>query len=259
MTIQGIDVSKWNGDIDWSLVAAFGIKFAMIRIGYGAQKGGFTKDPTFEANIISANLVGISTGVYLYSYARSPEAAAIEAEKMIQVLDKYRTLVTYPVVYDIEEKNQAALGKSVCTAMCNAFCDRVRAAGYKPMVYANNGWLTGYLYADQLRADVWLALWRNTDTYKGTHTMWQYSASGSVAGIAGDVDMDFSYVDYAEKPKEKEEPAEWAKEAFEWAKKNGIIFGDGEGHYGLSESCSVERLLVFLNRLYKLMNEDDGK
>lgn len=256
--ILGIDVSKWNGDIDWGLVAAYGVKFAMIRAATGSWDGAtIKKDPTFAANVIGATNAGIKIGVYLYSYARSPEAARGEADLLLPFIEPYRNLISYPVVYDIEEKGQAALGKSVCTAMCNEFCDRIRGAGFLPMVYANQGWLKDYLYTDEIRADIWLALWKKSDTYPGSHTMWQYSASGSVPGINGDVDMDFAYKDYAALVDDI--PSDWALPAFEWATRNGIVKGDGEGHYGLKDPPTLERLVVFLYRMYNLLATDDGK
>ena len=224
---RGIDVSKWNGVIDWPAVAAAGIGFAMIRAGVGAAKGGFTQDPRFAANIRGAHAAGLRVGVYLYSYARSPSAARAEAAGLLAAVEPYRGLISYPVSYDIEEDAQALLGKETCTALCAAFCAAVREAGFVPMVYASAHWLTHSLDPAALEAAgtaVWLAEWRGTKTYTGPHALWQYTDSGSVPGIAGHVDMDLSYADW---PRDAAADAAdpWARAAWTAAKAAGLLDG----------------------------------
>ena len=222
--MRGIDVSKWNGEIDWEAAARSGIRFAMVRAGVGAAKGGFTRDPYLHANLTGACAAGLHTGVYLYSYARSPEAALAEASGLLAAIEPYRRQIVFPVCYDIEEDAQAALGKEVCTAMCAAFCDAVRAAGYRPMVYANADWLENRLDPEAIDADIWLAEWRRERTYAGPHTMWQYTDAGSVPGIAGHVDLDLCRVDYAaQRPPEPADP--WAADAWTAACAAGLLDG----------------------------------
>ena len=221
--MKGIDVSKWNGSIDWQAVARSGIGFAMIRAGTGAAKGGFTRDPCLHANLTGAADAGLAVGVYLYSYARSPEAALAEAAGLLAAIEPYRDRIRLPVCYDIEEDAQAALGKAACTALCAAFCGAVRAAGYRPMVYASAHWLQSLLDTASLDADIWLAQWSREKTYTGPHAMWQYTDSGSVPGIAGHVDLDIAYADYAALTPEPADP--WARDARAAAQARGLLDG----------------------------------
>ena len=242
MTLHGVDVSKWNGKINWEALAKAGVRFAFVRAGTGMAKGGFTLDGKFAVNVNGAHAAGVAVGVYLYSYARSVEAARIEAEKMLAAIAAYREKITWPVVYDIEEDTQAALGASVCTAMCNAFCDAVREAGYTPMVYCNVNWYKNHLLPNNIHADFWIARWSSMEPEGIPYTIWQYTDSGSVAGINGNVDMDISKVDYEKMPENAEdldqllpdEPPEpepkdeadgWAADAWRDAFVKGVMDG----------------------------------
>lgn len=197
MELNGIDVSKWNGVIQWPAVAASGIRFAMIRAAYGAKTGGATLDPRFPANIAGATAAGISAGVYLYSYALSVREAISEADALIRLLEPYRAQITFPVACDIEELTQAVLGRTVLTRMANAFADRIRAAGYTPLIYSNLNWLTNFFTPADFTADVWLAQWAKKPSYTGSYVMWQRTDRGSVPGITGNVDLNIAYVDFA--------------------------------------------------------------
>ena len=193
MELRGIDVSEHNGAVEWGKVE--GVEFVMLRLGTGA--GGFTLDRRFSKNAAGARAAGLRVGAYVYSYARSVEGAAREAEHAVRALEPHRSAITFPVAYDIEETAQAALGKRVCTDMCRAFCAVIEEAGYRPMVYANKNWLQNHLYAGELGADVWLAHYTKRTDYAGAHTIWQHSDRGRVPGIAGRVDLNIAYRDYA--------------------------------------------------------------
>ena len=122
-TVKGIDVSKWQGEIDWNKVKADGIKFAMIRLGYGSADGNSCGlDGYFEKNVSNALKAGINIGCYFYSYATSVAAAKKEAAYVVNVLQKYKGVFTYPVAFDLEDKTQQGLGKTVLTDMviCSA-------------------------------------------------------------------------------------------------------------------------------------------
>lgn len=196
--IRGIDVSKWQGEIDWKKVKAAGIKFAMIRLGYGSSKGdacGF--DGYFEKNVKNAIAAGIDIGCYFYSYATSVAAAKKEAAYVINVLQKYKGVFTYPVAFDLEDKTQQGLGKQVLTDMVIAFGDAIEKAGFYCSLYSNPSWMKSYLDADRVkRFDLWLAHWTDKTNYAGAYGMWQNSSSGKVNGINGNVDTDFAYKDY---------------------------------------------------------------
>jgi len=195
--MKGIDVSKWNGKVDWVRVRNDGIQFAMIKACSGSNRGAYSTDPTFDYNIRGAAAAGIPCGVYLYSYAKSVDAAVGEANYLVGVLTAYRKFITLPVVYDIEDNSQVGLGRATLTAMTKAFCDVIRSAGYKPMFYTSKSWLVSYIDASKVDADVWLAQWTSKPTWSGTYTMWQYTDNGTVAGISGAVDMNICYKDYA--------------------------------------------------------------
>lgn len=259
--INGIDVSKWQGNISWPDVAADGIKFAMIRLGYGSQNGG-TMDPKFQQNVEGARNAGIDVGVYFYGTAVTEEAARAEAQFVLSALTPYRGKIAYPVAYDTEDSSQGALSKSALTAVVSSFCNTIREGNWYPMFYTSRSWLGNKLYPAKIDADVWLAQWAEQATYEGAYGIWQHSDSGSVKGISGNVDLDIAYVDYAEKIRTEDfngyaesDPyagvPEWARESVQWAVENGILRGSPEGLM-LNAACTRMEMCVFLKRLYDL-------
>ncbi len=217
---KGIDISKWNGKVDWKAVAASGVRFVMIRAAFGGKNGGCTEDPTFKRNIAGATEAGLRAGAYLYSYAMGVNAAVSEANALVKLLEPHRKRITFPVAYDCEETAQTALGKTVLTAMANAFCEQVKTAGYLAMVYANPNWLNNYYNAGELTSPVWLAQWTKTPTWKGTYDIWQHSDSGTVPGIAGNVDLNVAYTMFEPK-------ARTTEEAIDTLGKKGLINSPG--------------------------------
>ena len=197
-TINGIDISKWQGDIDWQKVKVAGIKFAMIRLGYGSADGSTCGlDGYFEKNVANAVKAGVDIGCYFYSYATSVAAAKKEAAYVISVLQKYKGVFTYPVAFDLEDKTQQGLGKTVLTDMVIAFGDAIEKAGFYCSLYSNLDWLKNRLDDSRLkRFDHWLAQWASAPTYDGAFGMWQNSSKDSVNGISGNVDTDIAYKDY---------------------------------------------------------------
>ena len=196
--VKGIDVSKWQGKIDWAKVKAAGIKFAMIRLGYGSSDGkSCGVDGCFEQHVRNAVAAGVDIGCYFYSYATSVAAAEKEAEYVVSVLKKYKGTFTYPVAFDLEDGTQQGLGKKVLTDMVIAFGDKIEKSGFYASLYSNLNWLTNYLDDSRLtRFDHWVAQWSSACTYKGAYGMWQSSSTGSVSGISGNVDTDTAYKDY---------------------------------------------------------------
>ena len=195
---KGIDVSKWQGDIDWGKVKAAGIQFAMVRLGYGSADGTACGiDNYFEKNVANAIKAGVHVGCYFYSYAKSVEAAKKEAAFVVGVLNKYKGAFTYPVAFDLEDNSQTGLGKDTLTNMVIAFGDAIEKAGFYAALYSNLNWLTHYLDDSKLtRFDHWLAQWASAPTYTGAFGMWQSSSTGKVNGINGNVDTDVAYKDY---------------------------------------------------------------
>lgn len=197
----GIDVSAWQKDIDWRAVAADGIDFAMIRVGYrGYTEGGIFLDPYFNRNIEGALAAGLEVGVYFFSQAISVEEAIQEAEFTLDCIADYR--ISYPVVFDWEPTNEedsrtAVYEGSVITSCAEAFCERVKSYGYKPAVYFNCtlGYLK-YNLSALTQYDFWLAEYKSAPTFAYAVDMWQYSKAVTVAGISGEVDMNICYKKY---------------------------------------------------------------
>lgn len=191
MSKKGIDVSEWQGDIDFNAVKASGIEFVIIRAGYGIG----CKDKWFEQNYRKAKTAGLDVGVYWYSYANSGFEAAEEAQSLMNMLSGKS--FEYPVYFDLEEKSQLNRGRAFCDSLITSFCNKLEACGY----YA--GFYTSLSTANNLvsshvrnRYALWIAQWNTHCDYQGSYGLWQYSSSGSVPGVAGRVDMDYAYVDY---------------------------------------------------------------
>lgn len=195
-TSLGIDVSTWQGKIDWKKVKAAGINFVMIRCGYrGMDSGEITLDNRFLDNIKGATANNINVGVYFFSMAKNKNEAIEEAKWVVNLIKDYD--ISYPVAIDTEIFNRNRLkGVSYSTLTNNAiaFCDYIKSKGYTPMIYSYANAFNKYFdTAKFANYRLWLALYNDVNTYKGRHHMWQYTSSGSVPGITGRVDMNVSY------------------------------------------------------------------
>ncbi len=202
MRIDCIDVSKFQGNIDWEAVAADGISQVIIRAGYRGygEAGVLVQDPMFLTNLEGAASAGLEVGVYFYTQAITEEEAIEEADFVLSILEGFP--LSLPVYYDIENvdydkgrMDSAELTTEELTAHCDVFCSTIEAGGYDAGVYANKNWLTNYLNAAQLaeKYHIWLAEYKTKATYTGDYQMWQYSSKGQVSGISGNVDMDVNY------------------------------------------------------------------
>ncbi|HEY5588906.1 MAG TPA: glycoside hydrolase family 25 protein [Candidatus Paceibacterota bacterium] len=192
--LKGIDVSEFQGVIDWNKVKNSGIQFAIIRSGYG--KNTSQKDKQFENNYIKAKQNGMPIGTYHYSYAQNVEDAKLEAKFFLDNITGKK--FEYPVMFDIEDESQKHLSNSELTQIALTFCGIVEKAGYYTMMYASLDWIKNRLDMSILgRFDLWLAEWGNSPTYKGNIGIWQYTNVGKVDGIIGNVDMDIAYKDYS--------------------------------------------------------------
>lgn len=189
---KGIDVSKYQGTINWAQVAASGIKFAFIRIGttYGGTPN---LDPTFLYNITQAQANGIKVGVYMYSYATTPEMAAVEAQLTLAWLGNFG--LQLPVVYDVEDKCHKGMSTVDLYNMINTYCAIIDAGGYYPMVYTYKSFYHGKLGTSPW--DKWMAQYNDSLNTNEKVAFWQYTSSGSVPGISGRVDMNYQYKDYS--------------------------------------------------------------
>lgn len=198
---KGIDVSSHQGKIDWGKVKASGVQFAILRAGYG--KISTQKDSCFESNYAGAKAAGIPVGAYWYSYAMTPEEARKEADVFLEVIKGKQ--FEYPVFYDVEEQKQFNLGKDKVSAIIRAFLEEVESAGYWVGLYMSASPLSSYV-ADTIkqRYCIWVANYGvSQPSYAGAYGLWQYSCTGRVDGINGNVDLDYSYTDYPPQIKAK--------------------------------------------------------
>lgn len=194
----GIDVSKWNEEIDWQAVKEAGIEFAIIRCGYrGASSGALVIDPMYEENIKGAIEAGIPVGVYFYTQALSEVEAVEEASMVIRLIEDYD--VDYPVFLDSESaggKGRAdELEAEERTQIHKAFLETISAAGYETGIYASKNWLNDQVDVTELSEyKTWLAEYADVPTYDEYYHMWQYTSKGTVDGIDTHVDLNLCYM-----------------------------------------------------------------
>ena len=186
---RGIDVSRWQGEINWSQVAADDVSFVML----GTRSKGVV-DPYFHRNIQQASAVGVKVGVYIYSLAVTVEMAEAEADFVLDLIHDYP--VSYPVAFDMEDSTQGNLSKEELAAIANAFCKKISDSGYYPIVYANENWLKNKLDMSLMDYPVWVARYSARPSYQNP-VMWQATSTGSVKGINGNVDIDFQFKDFS--------------------------------------------------------------
>ena len=185
---KGIDVSKWQGHIDWPRVK---VDFAIIRAGISTSK-----DVRFEDNYTGATAAGIPVGVYWYLRAMTVEAAHKEAAACIKAISGKK--LSYPVYADIEEAAQIKLGRGKLSAIAAAFLADIEAAGFFAGLYSSKSHLeTCFTPEIRERYAVWVAHYGvGKTTYSGRYGMWQHTDKGTVDGISGNVDLDIAYEDY---------------------------------------------------------------
>lgn len=197
---KGITVTKYqnranraaNGSeaIDWNQAAADGVSFAMVRLGYHNDR-----DPYSSMNMEGAAAAGVKVGAFFYTQALDTQTAVDEANYVLRLIKDYP--ISYPVAYDVESQylldNQ--LSKQQITDNINAFCSTIADAGYRPIVYANNEWLTNHMDISQIPYDMWYARYGTINDCPN-RTIWQCTDTGKVDGIVGNVTIEFSFVDY---------------------------------------------------------------
>lgn len=196
----GIDVSKYQREIDWDVVAAQGVEFAIIRCGYrGMQTGTLVEDPYFKANLDGAKKAGIKVGIYFFSQATNAVEAVEEASMCIELLDGAE--LDYPIFIDTEGGGGTAradlIDADTRTEVCKYFCKTIKNEGYTPGVYSGRYYYYNKVHAEELEEyTIWLAEYRDTPLYTNRYDMWQYTSKGTVAGIEGYVDLNVSYLGY---------------------------------------------------------------
>ena len=244
---RGIDVSQWQQNINWSAVADDDIQFAMIGTRYNNAV-----DPYFDTNVRGAAAAGLRVGVYLYSYATTTAMAESDADFVLNLIKDYP--ISYPVVLDVEAQEMNGLTPSQIADIINAFCKKVETAGYYPMVYTNDYWISNKIDMTKVHYDVWIARYNSKPTYQGA-ALWQASNQGTVNGINGNVDINFTFKDLSSKL-----PANrWRLIGDKWyyyknyVKQTGWI-NDGQSWYYLNaDGTQFKGWLLLDNQYYYLL------
>lgn len=198
----GIDVSYYQGNIDWEKVAESGeVDFAIIRLGFRGygDAGKLVLDQTYEKNIEGAKSAGLDVGVYFFTQAVNVEEAKEEAEFVIRNLKDYR--LDYPVYIDTElisdssaRTNKANLSQKELSNICIAFCDEIRKAGFRSGIYANKTWFLRHLDLEMLDDyEKWFAFYNDSNDWPFAQDVWQFGCKGSIDGIKGDVDLNIEF------------------------------------------------------------------
>ena len=195
MAYKIIDVSTWQGEIDWNKVKADGVQGVILRACYGWDWVGDKQvDQRFYEYVNGAKSVGLPIGAYHYSYATNRQEAIREAVSFMQVIKGIN--FELPVFYDIEEKCQYSLSSEQLTDIACAFCETLESKGYYVGIYASTSWMKRFNYDRIKRYTLWVAQYYNVCQYPNNHDMWQYTSSGMVDGINGRVDINHCYRDY---------------------------------------------------------------
>lgn len=214
----GVDVSQWQGNIDWAAAKADGVEFAIIRCGWGGNLAS-QDDPYFVKNVKGCLDNGIKIGVYLYSYGYNEQHAKSEAEHVLRLLSQAGltpSMVDLPVYYDLENEagtgrpcgqndgNKVAISNDMLAKMATVFCSTLSNAGYEPGIYANLNWwnnfLTNGVFANWSR---WVAQYYSSCSYSGSYDIWQCMSTGNIDGINGNVDINFDFTGISQNPTEE--------------------------------------------------------
>lgn len=190
----GIDVSKWQEEINWQEVKNAGVEFAIIRLGYQTDYDGkYVVDPYFIANIEGAKEVGLPVGIYFYSYAKTVEQATEQAKWVKEQLKDYQ--INLPIAFDWESWssfNKTSMSFYKINKVANTFLNVLKQEGYDVMLYGSKNYLEKIWYPTKYKT--WLAHYTSQTTYKGKYMMWQMCDTGRVNGIKGNVDIDIMYI-----------------------------------------------------------------
>lgn len=255
--LRGIDVSKWQGQIDFNAVKRSGVDFVIIQAGYG--KSVSQKDPYFEQNYARAKAAGLKVGAYWFSYALTPNEAAEEARTCAAVITNKQ--FDFPIYYDLENEAKSkyfpfVTGKTNCSNMVKAFCTELEKLGYFAGLYISRSPLQTHITKEVAeRFALWLAEYGSKLNYSGKYGIWQRSSTGRVVGVIGNVDIDEAVIDYStiiknggfngypkqqqtEKPKEDPKPAPIESEYIDYE----IQKGDTLTHIAKAFGTTVAKL-----------------
>lgn len=187
---KGIDVSSFQGEIDFEKVKQSGVDFVIIKAGEQ-----YTESKWFVKNYTKAKAAGLNVGAYWYSRALSEEEAQKEAECCIKAISGRQ--LEYPIYIDLEEKSQFDKGTELCSNIVDVFCKALQNAHFYPGLYISRAPLQAHISEEVAKSyALWIAEYASSCGYKGDFGVWQYSGSGSCEGVNGKVDLDYGYVDY---------------------------------------------------------------
>mgnify|MGYP001625197833 CR=1 FL=1 len=255
--IKGIDVSGYQGNIDWKKVKAAGIKFAIIKFGNIYDTDTNDIDSKFEINYKNAKANGLKVGIFFYNYCNEMSNLKKGLEWFFEkIKDKKLDL---PIYIDMEDKSIAVETVETLTNQCNEFAKIAKQKGYKAGVYANLNWLKNELNPSKFDKDisVWVAQYNNECQYTGTYDIWQYTSSGKVNGISGRVDMDYLYNE--DIMEETSTTVEDKKSIDELA--NEVV--DGKWGNGTDRKTNLEKAgydyNAVQNRVNEILKEKDNK
>lgn len=255
---RGIDVSEWQGNINWNKVADSDVDYAFIRVG-GYGNGSYQRlDKTYEANIKGANAAGVPVGVYYYSTAKTTTQAKKDAQYVIKQITGHK--ISYPVVMDMEDATLTYLSPTTKSKIVDAFLSEIKRAGYYPMVYTNVNWYNNEYNMSMLAGyDVWIAqynssstppsksnyrysIWQATD---GTSVVGLPTTKGLISGIPSEnvVDLNFGYVDYTKKITPRTKPL--SSYSPDGTVKNGWVKENGKYYY-------YNKGTLYKNKLFKV-------
>ncbi len=197
---KGVDVSKWNGKVDFAELKRLGISFVILKAGSTISG----VDPMFEENYKAARAAGLDVGAYFYTYSTTLSGAIADADACIRMLEGKK--FEYPIYFDLEDPSQEGLGKELLTSMCEAFIGRMQEKGWFCGIYINQDWLSNRLQTDRITAyfDIWYARWTVSgepnwlDTFGQKTGLWQYTDSGTLGSHECKFDMNVAYKDYPE-------------------------------------------------------------
>lgn len=254
MAVKGVDISEFNGSVNFSTLKNAGVKYAIIRTGFGSDYPG-QQDKRFSENVRKADAAGMPWGAYHYAYAKTRQGGIDEAKHCLRLLNGRKPL--YGVWYDMEDNS--TLGGDLLGA-AQGFCDTMEAAGLYAGVYASLNWWNNYLTAPGFsQYDRWVAQYYSECQYKGSYGIWQYTSTWSIGGK--NFDGNWAYKDYPsiikamngeteeeddemltydqwkdymeryEQEKAKEKVSSWAKDAVEFVQKEGLMNGDADGSF----------------------------
>lgn len=278
MAVKGVDISVHNGNVDFQALKNAGIKFVIIRCGYGSDYT-YQDDERFAENVRKADTAGMPWGVYLYSYAKDTKMAKSEAQHTLRLLNGRKP--SYGVWYDVEDPGQANCD---LVSICETYCDTIEKAGLYCGIYSMLSWLNTKLNSSRLdKYDKWVAQWASSCQYAKPYGIWQFTDNLTINGKA--FDGNYAYKDYptltgnkpAEPEKEEDEMTEaevikiidqrinkffndletkaasdYSKDAIDYVKENGIMVGDPDGKFRPKDFPTREELAQVIFNMSKI-------